>query len=136
MRAPGRTQPLILVVDQEQAVLDEVSAILAEAGFACHRCLTAEAALEAAPALLPELIIANVNLQGFSGPELCGQLRQNEALAGVPVMFLSAGQIPDIIHRYDGRQGSYYLRKPFDPEVLGELIEQSIGAPAGSCGVD
>ncbi len=68
--------------------------------------------------------------------ELCEQLRQNEALAGVPVMFLSAGQIPDIIHRYDGRQGSYYLRKPFDPEVLGELIEQSIGCAAGSCGVD
>ena len=67
MKAPGRTQPLILVVDQEQAVLDEVSAILAEAGFACHRCLTAEAALEAAPLLLPELIIADVSLQASAG---------------------------------------------------------------------
>ena len=70
-----------------------------------------------------------MSLQGLSGPELCEQIKRNEALAQVPVMFLSAGQIPDIIRRRDGRQASYYLRKPFAREVLAELVEQSIGAP-------
>ena len=120
-------------MDQEQAVLDEISGFLTAAGFACHCCLTAEAAMEAAPALLPDLIIADVSLQDLSGPELCEQIKRHEALAQVPVMFLSAGQIPDIIRRRDAGQASYYLRKPFAREVLAELIEQSIGA-AGACG--
>ncbi len=129
MNSPQRERPLILVVDQDQPVLDEISALLAAAGLGCHCCLTAEAALEAAPVLRPDLIIADVSLQGLSGLELCQQIKRDESLAEVPVMFLSAGQIPDIIRRRDGQQGSYFLRKPFAPEVLAELIEQSIGLP-------
>ncbi len=68
-------------------------------------------------------------MQDLSGLELCEQIKRTEALAQVPVMFLSAGQIPDIIRRRDGGQASYYLRKPFAREVLAELIEQSIGPP-------
>ena len=60
---------------------------------------------------------------------MCEQIKRNEALAQVPVMFLSAGQIPDIIRRRDGGQASYYLRKPPAREVLAELIEQSIAGP-------
>jgi CheY-like chemotaxis protein len=129
MNAPQRDQPLILVVDQDQAVVDAISSLVAAAGFACHCCLTAEAALEAAPVLRPDLIIADVSLQGLSGLELCQQIKQDEALAEVPVMFLSAGQVPDIIRRRDAGQASYFLRKPFAPEVLAELIEQAIGLP-------
>ena len=115
MKAPGRAQPLILVVDQEQAILDQVSAVLAEAGFACHRCLTAEAA-GAAPMLLPELIIADVHLQGLSGMELCERLQQNEALAG------SAGDVP--FRRPDSRHHSPLRRPP------GELLfPQAVRSP-------
>ena len=69
MNSPQRERPLILVVDQDQPVLDEISALLAAAGLGCHCCLTAEAALEAAPVLRPDLIIADVSLQGLSGLE-------------------------------------------------------------------
>ena len=47
-------------------------------------------------------------------------------------MLPSAGQIPDIIRRRDGGHGTYYLRKPFDPAVLAELIEHALGARAES----
>jgi len=52
----------------------------------------------------------------------------------VPVMFLSGAQIPDIIRRSHAAGGTYYLRKPFDPEVLLELIQKALWMPhlAGS----
>ena len=76
MKLSQREQPLILVVDQEQVVLDEISGFLTAAGFACHCCLTAEAALEAAPGLLPDLIIADVE---SAGPQRAGTVRADQA---------------------------------------------------------
>jgi len=122
-------QPLILVIDDEADVLGEVAAILAGAGFACHCCSTAEAAVQFARSTAPDLIISDINLDGRSGLELCEQIKQDEALNDVPVMFLSGAQIPDIIRRSHAVGGTYYLRKPFDPEVLVELVDKALWMP-------
>jgi CheY-like chemotaxis protein len=44
-------------------------------------------------------------------------------------MFLSGAQIPDIIRRSHAAGGTYYLRKPFDPEVLVELVQKALWMP-------
>ncbi len=123
-----RTQPLVLVVDEEQVVLDEVAAILASTGLACQCCTSTEAAVATAETVLPDLILCDVNVHGSSGVEMCQRIRQDVRLADVPVMFLSSAQIPDIIRRSDGHHGTYYLRKPFAAEVLVELIHRALGA--------
>ena len=122
-------QPTILVVDDEREVLDEVAAVLTGAGFACRCCTTAEAALEEAAGASFDLIVSDINLHGHSGLEMCEQLRQQETLGDVPVMFLSGAQIPDIIRRAHAAGGAYYLRKPFDPEVLVELVNKALWMP-------
>jgi hypothetical protein len=40
-------------------------------------------------------------------------------------MFLSEGQVPDIIRRSHAEGGTYYLRKPFVDSVLLQLIEKT-----------
>jgi DNA-binding NarL/FixJ family response regulator len=47
----------------------------------------------------------------------------------VPVMFISASQLPDIVRRSHEAGGAYYLRKPLDPEVLVELIDKALWMP-------
>lgn len=122
-------QPLILVVDDEPEVLEEVATVLTAARFACRCCTTAEDAMAAAEASPPDLIISDINLHGCSGLEMCERIKQNKALEDVPVMFLSGAQIPDIIRRSHAAGGTYYLRKPFDPEVLVELIDKALWMP-------
>jgi CheY-like chemotaxis protein len=122
-------QPLVLVVDDDRNVLDEVTAVLARASFACCCCATSEEALAAVRATPPDLILCDVNLQGESGLDLCEQIKQLPGMEEVPVMFLSGAQLPDIIRRSHISGGIYCLRKPFDPEVLVELIDQAIGVP-------
>jgi CheY-like chemotaxis protein len=126
MNAPERLQPLILVVDDDPAVLAEVTALLSAAGFACQGHRTSKSAVAAAESLQPDLILSDVALPETSGVEMCRRIQQNPALAGVPVMFLSAGQIPDIIHRSNGVHGAYFLRKPPDAGVLIELIGRAL----------
>jgi CheY-like chemotaxis protein len=127
MNSLDRTQALVLVVDDEQMVLDEVRTVLTSTGFVCECCTTAESAIAVAETALPDLILSDVNLHGASGVEMCQRIRQNRVLADVPVMFLSAAQVPDIIRRSDGFHGTYYLRKPFAAEVLVELIDRALG---------
>jgi CheY-like chemotaxis protein len=114
-------------VDEHQEVLDSAATALASVKFACQCCRTAEAAIAAAESLRPDLIISDLHLHGQSGLQMCERIRQNAALADVPVMFLSGTQVPDIIRRSDVVGSSYHLRKPFDAAVLLELIDQALG---------
>ena len=124
------SQPtLILVVDDEPVVLGEVSAVLSAAGFTCHCCTNSESALASASKNPPDLIISDINLGGESGLEMCEQIRDEIVLRDVPVMFLSGAQIPDIIRRSHAAGGTYYLRKPADPEVLLELVQKALWMP-------
>jgi len=121
--------PQILVVDDEQAVLDEVAKVLGNAGFECRCCSSADMAVAEAESTPPDLIISDINLGGHSGLEMCERIKRNEGLAETPVMFLSGAQIPDIIRRSHAAGGSYYLRKPFDPDVLVELVDKALWMP-------
>mgnify|MGYP003879746461 FL=1 len=75
------------------------------------------------------MIICDINLNGESGLELCERIKQSPELRDTPVMFLSGAQIPDIIRRSHAVGGAYYLRKPFDPDVLLELIDKAMWMP-------
>ncbi|MGI6420319.1 MAG: response regulator [Thermoguttaceae bacterium] len=121
--------PLILVVDDEQELLENVANVLTAAGFDCQCCNSARAAIEFAAMHAPDLILSDINLAGYSGLEMCQRIKEDEALADVPVMFLSGAQIPDIIRRSHAVGGTYYLRKPFDPGVLIELIDKALWMP-------
>jgi CheY-like chemotaxis protein len=120
---------LVLVVDDEPDVLGEVAAILGGAGYRCHCCCNAEAAAEFVSSETPDLIISDINLAGRSGLEMCERIKENADFKEVPVMFLSGAQIPDIIRRSHAAGGTYYLRKPFDPEVLLELVDKALWMP-------
>ncbi len=122
-------RPMVLVVDDEPEVLEEVATVLKRANFDCECCTTAEAAIALAESSPPDLIISDINLQGHSGLEMCEEIKKREALADVPVMFLSGAQIPDIIRRSHAVGGTYYLRKPFDATVLVELVDKALWMP-------
>ena len=121
--------PLILVVDDEKEVLENVANVLTQAGFDCQCCSTAQAAIEFAAMHTPDMILSDINLGGHSGLEMCERIKEDEALKEVPVMFLSGAQIPDIIRRSHAVGGTYYLRKPFDPGVLVELVDKAMWMP-------
>ncbi len=122
-------QPLVLVVDDETEVLGEVASVLVKSGYRCHCCGNSAAAIEFVGSNHPDLIISDINLEGHSGLEMCERIKEDEALKDVPIMFLSGAQIPDIIRRSHAVGGTYYLRKPFDPEVLVELVDKALWMP-------
>ena len=120
---------VILVVDDDALTLTGVAATLDMAGYECHCARDAEAATKAARTLSLDLIISDVMIGGTSGLELCTELRKENKNSDVPVLFVSSNQAPDIIRRTHEAGGAYYLRKPFDPEVLTELVAKALWMP-------
>jgi CheY-like chemotaxis protein len=127
----GQGLPLVLVIDNERELLERMTSLLSAQQMACRCCTTTDEALAAAQESPPQLIICDVNLQGEGGLETCRQIKELPGLQDTPTMFLSEGQLPDIIRRSHEAGGIYCLRKPFDPKVLMELIDQALSVPTG-----
>ena len=62
--------------------------------------------------------------------EICRYVRENHDRIDIPVMFLSATQMPDVIRRRDAGHGIYYLRRLIKRNVLLELIDKVLPAAA------
>ena len=120
---------VILVIDDDPLTLTGVAATLDMAGYECHCARDAEAALKATRSLNLDLIICDVNVGQENGLELCRELRSEAGHEDVPVLFVSGAQLPDIVRRTHDAGGTYYLRKPFDPDVLVELVSKALWMP-------
>ena len=120
---------VILIVDEDPLLLTATAAALHLLGHECHCAGNPEAALKAARMLQLELVICDVLLEGHSGLELCREIKKLDGLANVPMMFIAANQLPDIIRRAFDSKGAYFLRKPFDTTVLLELVDKALWMP-------
>jgi len=120
---------MILAIDDETVILDGLEQVLRGAGYGFCRCTSAEAAVETALRNVPDLILSDINLDGRSGLEVCRQLKERALLANVPVIFLSGAPIPDAVRCAHAAGGTYYIRKPYDPDVLIDLVERALWMP-------
>jgi CheY-like chemotaxis protein len=129
MKPLARQPAELLVIDYDPLTMMGTAAVLDMAGYVCHCARSRHAALKAAQTIALDLVICDANLGGESGLELCRELRSLPGMQDVPVMFVSTSQLPDIVRRSHDAGGAYYLRKPFDPEVLVELVGKALWMP-------
>jgi two-component system alkaline phosphatase synthesis response regulator PhoP len=109
------TPVTILVVDDEPTILNTVKAYLEKEGYAVHTALDGSAALKAARALRPQLIVLDIMLPGMDGLEVLRRLRQ-ESDVYVLMLTARADETDKIVGLTVGADD--YLTKPFSPREL------------------
>ncbi len=124
-----QTTTTILVIDNDPLTMTAVAAAMYLTGYECHCARDSEAALKAAKHDQLDLIICDVELGEEDGVELCQEIVQLPDHQDVPVIFISSDQRSETIQRSREAGGVYYLRKPFDPEVLLELVDKALWMP-------
>ena len=129
MNTLARDPAEILIIDNDPLTLTGSAAVLDMAGYVCHFARGRQAAIKAANTIALDLVICDVNLGSESGLELCRDIRRLPGMQDVPLMFVSSSQLPDIVRRSHDAGGAYYLRKPFDPAVLVELVGKALWMP-------
>ena len=117
----------ILVIDHDAATLAKLVESLQSSELACVACPDAEAARGLLRNIRPDLIIAELNMEGRHGTTVCAALLKEHRLDSVPLMLLSATQVPDVVRSADAG-GVYYLRKPPAGTVLLQLVTSTLVA--------
>ncbi len=105
--------PNILIVDDNPNNLEVLAGMLKKRGYETRPIPSGKLALRAASSEVPDLILLDINMPEMDGYEVCRRLKQDEALRGVPVIFISAlsGTLDKV--KAFGSGGVDYITKPF-----------------------
>jgi CheY-like chemotaxis protein len=118
-------KPIILVVDDDLPIITLMRSLLREFGYEARTASSGVAAVEAARAEAPDLVLLDKNMPGMSGGDVIRALRSEAGLERLPILLLTGDPVaPDEIAEL-GANGT--VQKPFDLEDLLEKIREHVG---------
>jgi len=117
------TTAKILVVDDEESILNLVTAYLRQEGYEYYTANNGLSGLNAARVHQPDLIVLDINLPGMDGLELLTQLRR-ESDVYVIMLTAKAEEFDKVIGLSVGADD--YLTKPFSPRELMARIKAAL----------
>ena len=119
-------RPRVFIVDDDEDQVNVLSSRLEKQGFHTHFCLQGQNAVRRIKHETPHVIIMDLRLPDADGLDLCGQLSDDPQTAGIPIIVVSGAELPNAVRQARAAGGSYYVRKPYDPNALLLLIRHSI----------
>jgi two-component system, OmpR family, alkaline phosphatase synthesis response regulator PhoP len=118
---------LVLLVDDEPAILDATRLGLIDRGFNVQAVGGADDALKAIKALRPSIVISDLVMPGTNGFELFQEVKKKKRFGTVPFVFLTA--VDDYYAKKFGKEigGAAYVTKPVDLDELEKIIREKLG---------
>jgi len=114
--------PNIIVVDDTPANLQLLTGMLKERGYKVRPVPSGRLALQAAKNDPPDLILLDIMMPEMDGYEVCKQLKTDEKLTEIPVIFISAlNETMDKVKAF-GVGGVDYVTKPFQFEEVNARV--------------
>lgn len=116
----------ILIVDDKPANLQLLSSILKERGHTVRAVVSGAMGLIAARTARPDLILLDIRMPGMNGYEVCRELKADETLRGIPVIFISS--LEETLDKVKAFQigGVDYITKPFQLEEVIARVESQL----------
>ena len=121
----------ILVADDEPDCIEFVREALADSPYEVVAAADGEQALRMAREEKPHLIILDVQMPKRSGFEVFSELRDDEQLASIPVIMLTAiAERTGVkvsgkdMGQYMGSEPEAYVDKPIEPIVLQQTVRR------------
>lgn len=114
----------LLVVDDDNDILQLISAWLSKCGFQISTAISGEEALNGMSENYPDLVITDLYMNGISGMQLLSSIHSVNPL--LPVIMLSGqAQIPDAV-KATHLGCSAFLTKPIDQDELIGQVKQNL----------
>jgi CheY-like chemotaxis protein len=118
----------VLHVDDEPDIREVVELALGlDPSLAVQSCGSGPAALIAAAAWAPDLILLDVMMPGMDGPTTLAHLRESPKTADIPVVFMTARVQQRELDRFVSLGAEGVIPKPFDPMTLAASVHTHVG---------
>lgn len=116
----------ILIIDDKPANLQLLSSILKERGHTVRAVVSGTMGLIATRTVRPDLILLDIRMPGMDGYEVCQQLKADEQLSSIPIIFISAlEETLDKVKAF--RSGGVdYITKPFQMDEVIARVEAQL----------
>ena len=107
----------LLIIDDDTHLRESLAEVLELENYECHQAGTAQAGIEAAFKLDPEVVILDIQLPDSSGFQICQTLRKRSRKT---ILIMMTGRFLSTEEKKQGFElgADEYMTKPFD---LGEL---------------
>lgn len=121
---PALPPPVVLLVENHADSRALYAFDLRHFGFRVHEAGTTTEAIQAAAALRPSIVVADLTLRDPSELELCQALKESAATSNVPIIALTANATIEAKHTAEQAGCAAVLVKPCVPSVLRAEIER------------
>ena len=127
---PAATGRRILLVDDDRGLRHVLSSLLVEAGHVVESVGDGPEALAMLDEGAVDIVLLDIGLPSMSGLEVLARAR---ALATPPiVVVMTADDTPETLLEAVRRQAYRYLRKPFAPNAIVEVVDDAVRAAAAA----
>jgi two-component system response regulator FixJ len=125
-------EPVIHVVDDDEAIRDSLAFLLGSAGFRSRLYPSGETFLDEAPKAEPGAVITDMRMPGITGLELVNRL--NELGFSQPIIMITGhGDIPLAVEAMKAGVTDF-IEKPFDDDLLLKSIAAALARTAVKSG--
>jgi CheY-like chemotaxis protein len=121
----------VLVVDDDGALRHAIAALLDQAGYRTEQASDGREALSKLQQEPVDLLLLDIGLPGMSGLDVLAQIRSQAAPP--PVIMMTADDTPETLLQSFRAQAQRFIRKPFPPRRIVEIVSDVLAAPALAC---
>ena len=115
--------PSVLVVDDETGILESLSILLRNAGFATHTARGGRAGLEQLALIQPDIVLTDVRMPDVGGVEILAAARQQDP--DTPVILMTAQATLQSAMQAVNEGAFYYIQKPFRNDELLAILTRA-----------
>ncbi len=116
------TNPKVLIIEDNDQNLYLMRFLLEKKGFTVADARDGREGIRSACALLPDLILLDIQLPLMDGYAVAGELRNQKALEKTPIIAVTSYAMAGDRERALGAGATDYIEKPINPETFVEQI--------------
>jgi two-component system, cell cycle response regulator DivK len=122
----------VLIIEDNEQNLYLMRFLLEKNGFLVADAADGVKGIEAARALLPDLILLDIQLPGMDGYAVASELRKQAAIETTPIIAVTSYAMVGDRERALGAGATDYIEKPINPFTFVEQIRRHLGDTADS----
>jgi len=116
----------ILYIEDNEQNLYLVTFILEKHGYEVASATDGQEGIDLAAAIIPDLILLDIQLPRMDGYEVAGHLRANPDLASIPIVAVTSYAMAGDRDKALASGCSGYIEKPINPDTFMQQVEQHL----------